>query len=79
MEPADGAEVHVVLPGAGKQKTKAAATLQESPAHHAPDHHEHAMLQADAAAPSDEPACSSKALWVLFALGWIISPCWWLH
>lgn len=60
----------------GQQETKAAAALQET-SQPARDHHEHSTWHADDASQPAEPAWSSKTLWALFALGWIIAPCWW--
>lgn len=71
MEPADGASaaVRVVLPNQSG-KAKSAATLEET---YAPsDAQEHVVGAAV------DASLSAKTMWTLFAVGWILVPCWWV-
>lgn len=71
---ADGAAVHVILPGRqGQQQTKAQAALADATAVS-----EHATWAADAAAADEARSWSSTQMWVMFGLGWLFTPGWWL-
>jgi hypothetical protein len=67
MDPVDNAPaaVHVLLPNQG-DKAKSATTFQDTKAQH---HAEDAAVDA---------SCSSKSMWALFAVGWLLAPCWWI-
>lgn len=77
MDSRDGASVHVVLSGQHQQQTKAEAALQEAAVYRPPAHNEAAAWGADAD-DKDDPAWSSRAMWIMFAVGWLFTPAWWL-
>lgn len=66
--------MHVMLPKPGDNtKTKAPATLAQAAATY------HTTTTNSSAAPDEADSCWSKGtMWALFALGWVIAPCWWI-
>jgi hypothetical protein len=63
------AAVHVLLPNQG-DKAKSAASLVEVQAPADAQHH--------AQNASVDPSWSSKTMWTLFAVDWLLAPCWWI-
>jgi hypothetical protein len=70
IDPADGTSAAVrvsVLNQGGKAKS--AATLQEDYAANAQQHADNTTT---------DHSWSAKTMWSLFAVGWLLAPCWWV-
>lgn len=59
----------MLLPNQGG-KAKSAATLEET---YAPSN-----AQQHAGNTSADPSWSANTMWTLFAVGWLLAPCWWV-
>lgn len=75
---ANHAEVVIGVHKTGQQNTKAPATLEESAAFRPPDQHTEHNTWHDQAEGNSSRCSKLDLSWMLFILGWVIAPCWWV-